>query len=325
MAPAQAARWRRGLRHAGVLLVLLLAVLLLLRAGEIEGLRQALRELPAGVAFSAAVHLVQLVLLALAWRELLPRERRPGIGGMVALRWYRESAAAVLPAGGILGQAAAARLLARWGVPPDIAAATATVDMTVEAAAQLGFTLAGLAVLVALSAGNATLAAVTGGALAVAMIAAMVAVQRNLPVGFVARILARFGLDAAPLHAFQATVLRLHARRGALGRAFTWHMIAWLLGAVEVAGVLQLLGQPVGLAHALVIESVGQALRNAGFLLPGAAAVQEGALVAAAALVGVPAGGSLAMALARRARELIFALPGLLAWRRAELRPAATP
>jgi uncharacterized membrane protein YbhN (UPF0104 family) len=92
------------------------------------------------------------------------------------------------------------------------------------------------------------------------------------------------------------------------------------LGAAEVAGVLWLLGAPVTLAEALVIESLAQALRNAGFMLPGALAVQEGAIIGAAALVGVPPGAALAMALARRAREVCLSLPGLIAWQRAELR-----
>jgi hypothetical protein len=74
----------------------------------------------------------------------------------------------------------------------------------------------------------------------------------------------------------------------------------------------------VTLAEAMVIESLAQALRNAGFMLPGALAVQEGAIIGAAALVGVPPGLALGMALARRAREVLLSLPGLLAWQRAE-------
>ena len=69
--------------------------------------------------------------------------------------------------------------------------------------------------------------------------------------------------------------------------------------------MLGLLGHPVSLADALVIESLAQALRNAGFMLPGALAVQEGAIIGAAALVGVPPAAALAVALVRRAREVV--------------------
>jgi hypothetical protein len=54
-------------------------------------------------------------------------------------------------------------------------------------------------------------------------------------------------------------------------------------------------------------------------MLPGALAAQEGAIVGAAALVGVPPAAALAAALVRRAREVAFALPGLVAWHRSEL------
>ena len=65
------------------------------------------------------------------------------------LRWYRESANALLPAGAIVGQAAAARLLAHQGhVPGNLAGATATVDLTLEAVSQFFFTLAGVLLLV---------------------------------------------------------------------------------------------------------------------------------------------------------------------------------
>ena len=120
-------------------------------------------------------------------------------------------------------------------------------------------------------------------------------------------------------------MLRLHADRRALAASFLWHGAAWALGAVEVMAVLNLLGHPVSLADALVIESLAQALRNAGFMLPGALAVQEGAIIGAAALVGVPAPAALAAALVRRAREICFALPGLLAWHRSEMRATPEP
>jgi uncharacterized membrane protein YbhN (UPF0104 family) len=84
-------------------------------------------------------------------------------------------------------------------------------------------------------------------------------------------------------------------------------------------GVLGLLGHPVSFADALVIESLAQALRNVGFMLPGALAAQEGAIIGAAALVGVPPAAALAAALVRRTREVLFALPGLVAWHRSEV------
>jgi putative membrane protein len=323
--PPTAPWWRRGVRNGVLLGALALAAVLLLNHQELPGLGRMLAELPVAVAVAAAVHLPQILCTALAWRVLLPPALRPPVPAMLALRWYRESANALLPAGALVGQAAAARLLARRGVPGEIAGATATVDLTLEAVSQLFFTLAGVALLLAGQGAGGLLGAVAAGlGIALAGATAMVAVQRRLPLGLVERGLARLArrfpaIRPDGVRAFQAAILRLHADPPRLLAAVLWHTGAWVLGAVEVMGVLALLGQPVSFAEALVVESLAQALRNAGFMLPGALAVQEGAIIGAAALVGVPPAAALAAALARRAREVLFSLPGLLAWQRAEL------
>lgn len=322
--PGGARPWRRGIRNGGILGLLALAAILLLNAGELPGLGRILSEVPACVAVSAAVHLPQIALTAMAWRALLPRGARPSLGVMAGLRWFRESANTLLPAGALVGQAAAARLLARRGVPTEAAGATATVDLTMEAVSQFVFTVLGVALLLAASdePGLAGAAAVGLGVAAVGAFA-MVVAQRRL--GSLERLLERLSrrwpaLDPAWLRELQGAVLRLHADRPALAASLLWHGAAWALGAVEIMAVLGLLGHPVSLADALVIESLAQALRNAGFMLPGALAVQEGAIVGAAALVGVPPAAALAAALVRRAREVCYALPGFLAWHRSETR-----
>jgi uncharacterized membrane protein YbhN (UPF0104 family) len=195
--------------------------------------------------------------------------------------------------------------------------------MTLETVSQLVFTLAGVGLLLAGGADGA-LAGVTAAGLGVvaAGAAAMVVAQRHL--GLLERLLALLArrwpaLRPEWIGQFQREVRRLHTEWRGLATSLLWHGAAWVLGAFEVMGVLALLGHPVSLADALVIESLAQALRNAGFMLPGALAVQEGAIVGAAALVGVPPAAALAAALVRRTREVAFALPGLVAWHRSEL------
>ena len=303
---------------------LVLVAALALNGGELPELRRVVTELPAALAISAAVHIPQILLTSLAWRALLPPVLRPPIPAMALLRGYRESANALLPAGALVGQAAAARLLARRGVPGEMAGATATVDLTMEAVSQLFFTLAGVALLLGGGDGAGLLSfALAGFGIALGGAAAMIIFQRRLPLALLERGLARLArrwpsLRPEWIRELQAAILALHADWPRLVVATLWHSCAWVLGAVEIAGVLWLLGHPVTLAQALVIESLAQALRNAGFMLPGALAVQEGAIIGAAALVGVPAGPALAVALVRRAREVCLGLPGLLAWQRAE-------
>lgn len=316
---ARAPWWGRGVRNGVAMGILAFAAILLLSQGELPGLGRVLVELPTGIAISAAIHLPQILLTAIAWRCLLPAGMRPSTWVMIRLRWYREAANSLLPAGALLGQAAAARLLTRHSVTVDMAGATATVDMTLEAVSQLVFTLAGVALLLAGGADHALAGlAVAGLAIAATGAVAMVVAQRHL--GSLERLLARRwpALRREWMGHLHRAVLHLHMDWRGLMVPLLWHGTAWALGAFEVMALLELLGQPVSLAEALVIESLAQALRNVGFMLPGALAAQEGAIVGAAALVGVPPAAALAVALVRRTREIAFALPGLVAWHRSE-------
>jgi putative membrane protein len=311
--------WRRAVRNGVTMGLLALAAILLIGGGDLSGLGNVLAELPAGLAVSAAVHLPQILLTAKAWQSLLPPGTRPEVGVMVQLRWYREAANVLLPAGALIGQVTAARLLARRGVPADLAGATAAVDFTLEAVSQLIFTMTGVALLLAKSADRALAdVAIAGLGIAAVGAVAMVIAQRHFlsPTERLLALLARRWPALRPerISLLQQSVLRLHMDWRGLGAALLWHGGAWVLGAFEIVGVLELLGQPVSLADALVVESLAQALRNVGFMLPGAFGAQEGAIVGAAVLVGVSPGVALAAALVRRAREVTFAIPGLVAW-----------
>ena len=88
-------------------------------------------------------------------------------------------------------------------------------------------------------------------------------------------------------------------------------MVGWLIGTGEVYLVLQLLGTRVGWGDALLLESLGQAIRAAGFAIPGSLGVQEGGYLLLAPLAGLPPDTALALSLAKRAREILLGVPGL--------------
>jgi putative membrane protein len=302
--------------------VFLFAAVLVLNRHDLSGAAGALRQAPAGLAISVLVHIPQLVLTALAWRCLLARSGRPGLGTMVQLRWIRESLNTLVLGGAFIGQTVAALRLARGGVPADLAGATATVDMTVEAGTQALITLIGLVLLLA-GGGSPVPGSIAALdiALALAAVAAMVALQRNLPVGLLQRAFARLAPRWAAskpgwLVDFQGSIRRVHADRITLFRAACYHLCAWTLGAVEVSGILLLLGHPLSLVDGFVVESLTQALRSAAFMIPGGLGAQEAAIIASCGLVGVPADAALTLALLRRARELLIGLLGLCALRR---------
>ena len=56
-------------------------------------------------------------------------------------------------------------------------------------------------------------------------------------------------------------------------------------------------------------------MARAAFAIPGALGVQEGGYLLLAPLAGLSPDVGLALSLAKRARELLLGLPGLLYWR----------
>jgi putative membrane protein len=112
--------------------------------------------------------------------------------------------------------------------------------------------------------------------------------------------------------AIDIAVQSTYARGGPVAACFLLNLVGWLVGTGEVYLILQLIHHPVGWLEALLLESLGQAIRGAAFAIPGALGVQEGGYLLLAPLVGLPPDAGLALSLAKRARELILGLPGLL-------------
>jgi len=83
------------------------------------------------------------------------------------------------------------------------------------------------------------------------------------------------------------------------------------------------MGLPVTLAEALVIESLGMAARSAGFVVPGALGVQETGFILVCGLFDIHPDTAIALSMVKRARELLVGIPGLVAWQLSEGRRVA--
>ena len=281
-----------------------------------------------GVLLVIALHLPQTAASAWGWRPLILK-RRPGFATLLRLRFVREAVNALLPVAQVGGDVVRTRLLARTGVPMDAAAASCTVDLILEVASQAIFTVLGA---LALLAASRTL---PGERLAVACTAAAVLVAAGfwaaLRLGsgegaarrlrsLVAR--ARLpGLDG--LNGLGAALRQVHAAKARGAAAFSAHLLSWMLGVLETGAGLWVLGLHPSWREALVVESLGQAVRALGFAIPGALGVQEGGYVLICGLFGVAPSSALALSLIRRAREVALGLPGLAIWHWSEARPTA--
>lgn len=85
----------------------------------------------------------------------------------------------------------------------------------------------------------------------------------------------------------------------------------WLAGAIELYLILHFLGVPLGFGDCWVVEAMVVLVRSATFFVPAHIGAQDGAIALLCGLLtGSPQIG-LAVALARRARELLWSLLGL--------------
>jgi putative membrane protein len=309
-------------------------LLLLAAVIAYSGAREVLSALAAGgsgLLLVAAFHVFPLWADALGWRRLVLRpENRPPASTMAYLRWLGESVNSLVPVLQLGGNIVKAIALSRRGVQAEQAAATVVVDMTLVLLTQALFTLVGLGLLLA-QPGSGQMAVAAGLGLLVMglLLAGFVAAQRQGLFSALAGLMRRarrggtWPTFAVRASAIDAAAEGLYGEPRALAAAGAWHLLSWVIGAGEVWLALAVLGHPVSLTTAVLLESLGQAVRVAAFAVPGALGVQEGGFVLLGGAVGLTPDVALAVSLAKRVRELVLGLPGLLAWQIEETRVLA--
>ncbi|MCP3711046.1 flippase-like domain-containing protein [Paraburkholderia sp. CNPSo 3274] len=275
-----------------------------------------------GLVLVAAFHVVPLALDAGAIAVLFGKGERVDQRDALLARWSGESVNSLLPAGQIGGPVAMVRQLAQRGMSMRNAAAAITVSTTLQAVAQIVFAVFGIVLFSAYASNGAPrdlgVAALIATAVLGGLIALFYVAQRRGLFGRLLRLASKvFGKRdwstlATRADAIDEAVKSLYARRGRVAASFALSLAGWLVGTVEVWLALRFLGHPVGWIDALLLESIGQAIRGAAFAIPGSLGVQEGGYLLLAPLVGLPPEAALALSLAKRAREILLGLPGLL-------------
>ncbi|PLP97631.1 lysylphosphatidylglycerol synthase domain-containing protein [Cupriavidus pauculus] len=293
-----------------------------------------------GLAVVAAFHLVPLALDAGAIAVLLDRKTRHGsFCSALKARWTGESVNSLLPAGQIGGPVLMVRYLSHRGARMRDAAAAITVSTTTQALSQMLFALLGIAVFGAnddMSEYRTPIIAVT--VVLGACVLAFCELQRRGMFGRMMRIGQKLfgkraestdgadaegghGSDAKPgrwaglalrADAVDSAIRELYRDRKKVAASFGLNLLGWIAGTGEVWLILHFLGHPVNWHEALLLESVGQAIRGAAFAIPGSLGAQEGGYLLLAPLVGLPPDAALALSLAKRVRELVLGIPGLV-------------
>jgi putative membrane protein len=277
------------------------------------------------VPITSTLLLVQLWLSGLAWRIAVgSASDEPSAGFWFLIRWIREAVNAMLPVAQLGGNIVGIRLLVHRGVPGAQAGAGTTLDLTIEAGTQVLFTVAGFGVLALIDPGEPWMPWVQGGIATGALgVAGFIVAQRaglmrliEAGAGLLQRVFPALSVDG--VRGLHVELMRLQRDRTAMARATALHLLAWTLGTFETWLALHAMGVAVGWEPAFVIESLGQAARSAGFVVPGALGVQEAGFILVCSLFGIAPDTAIALSMVKRARELAVGLPGLVAWQWAE-------
>lgn len=280
-----------------------------------------------GLALVSLFHLVPMFLSNMSWRAMLPPDKRPGLGMLLWIRWIREGVNSLLPVGQVGGDLVCLRLVHAKGVPGPQAMASMVVDLTVGMATQVIFVALGLAFLVTHSTESAVLSIVwivlAGMGVFAAAGAAFMAVQRAGLFAFAVRLASRLNERfmariAGRAEAVDDATRAIYRSARILWPALIWRLVGWIAGTGEIWLLMYFLGKPISVSEALILESLGAAVRGAAFLIPGAIGILEGSYMVFGTLFGIAPVDSLALALGKRVREIALGVPSLVSWQLAE-------
>jgi putative membrane protein len=271
-----------------------------------------------GLLWLPMLHVLVTVSNAQAWRWL--NEGRCRLGSYLGARLLREAVNDLLPVANLGGNVAGVYALMRAGLAPVLAVAGVLADMTLEMAAQLAFTMLGLLLLIVHTGqiNMVTASALVGSLLlAIGLGAFLYAQQRGLLPwlqAWIEHLASTLGwASVGQFEGLHARVQAIYRDRHLLARSFMLHFFGWLGTVVETWVAFRLLGLDNGVVAALILESLGQAIRSAAFMVPGALGVQEGGYIALGSVLGISAEWAIALSLLRRSREILLGLPVILA------------
>jgi putative membrane protein len=267
------------------------------------------------------LYLVPLVLMTFAWSVLFLPGHTPSFAMALRATWIGGSVNALLPVATVGGDVVKARFLAIAGVPGSHAAALAVVDKTLQAVTLLSWGLVGfLATFYLEIDAGATRAIIVGWVLLCVGVAGFYAVQRAAVFGRLMKRVAGvtqkqiFHKAAEASDSLESVIHNIYARPGRVLLACLLRLVARAAMAAEIWLFAQFMGTPITPIEAIMVESLSAAVRGIAFAVPGALGVQEGSYVMLGALVGLDAELMLALSLAKRIRDIMVGLPGLVAW-----------
>jgi putative membrane protein len=318
---------RKGLRITAIVAAAagLAVVTAVLAYSDFGSVIAAIR--PIGILGFLLVALAQALLcvpLGFAWWTVAADQPARRIGVFAWASLVAEAAAAVLPFSQVGGAAIGSRAATVAGVKGRTALASNIVDITMELAAQLVFTLCGLAYLgyrLNLASGLPILrgAILWGLGVVVLLLIGLLAAQKW---GFRLLELAmrRLAPDGPDPTVVTKAVKAAYRRPRRLAACLALHLGAWVASVAGAWLILRFIGWPRPFLRVAAMESLLLAVRNAAFVVPAGLGVQEGAYVLLAPLFGLTPSVALALSLLKRGRDIAIGVPVLISWQALEIR-----
>ena len=260
----------------------------------------------------------------LGWRFTLDRGAHIRVDRLFRTRLAGEAVNYVTPTAWIGGEPVKAYLLSkRYGIPLREGMASVVVAKTTFTLSMLLFILAGLVVTLATQSVDAILLKWVWMTLSILsfFLALFVLVQFLQPFQrggwLIERIMPARFLQLGKLHEWDRAITAFYRQspRALLG-SLGFHFLGWVAGVIEVYLIFRFLKIPIDLSTAWSIEALWVLLKSGAFLIPASLGASEGFLLLICVSLGINAVSGLALALIRRARELVWMGLGLMEFSR---------
>ena len=278
-----------------------------------------------GFALIVLAGLAAEFVLSLGIWPLLPSPMP--LWAIAASRQLRDSSADVLPITQLGGVAFAARALVLAGMGASKASAAVIADLTAETFAQGLYVLLGVIASLSLLQSSQILSpyvgAMLGGAIFLSLGAIGFALFQLGGSHWANRMSERlFPTQKDSMQIFRDTIHAIYRRHARMALSILLQLAGWVASGLWLWAVLRAMDLPTDLWTAIAIQALVEGLRSATVFIPAAVGIQEAGYAVLAPVFGLTPEIGIAVSLLRRARDLVVALPVLLAWQLIEARRA---
>jgi len=260
-----------------------------------------------------------------SWRQLFNQKVRPPRLKMLLASWIGSSINTLLPVATIGGEIVKARVIVLWNYKATEAAATITVDKTIQAIAVLIWGVIGTSFLIPIVGLSPTVVGILIGSFLLTIgILGFVIVQLKGGLTKISNIFSLLtGQDqhekfVKSNEEFQNIIQSIYNNPNRIIKATFFRLLQRVVLIGEILLASYIFGLQIGIIEAIILKGIIGAIRGISFSVPAGLGVQEGGYIAIGNLIGYPPELMIAISLATRLREILPNIPFLFLWQSLE-------